>query len=338
MQIEHHRSLRHHNSFGFDVSARYFTEVSSEDDLLEALQWARKQSTPVFILGGGSNIVFTRNVDALVIHLTSAHYTVTDVAPQTVHVTAGAGMVWHTLVQRTLNEGFFGLENMALIPGCAGAAPIQNIGAYGREISDILISVNTVNRVTGEHRVLTCDECDFSYRHSVFKTTAGAELIVTAITLSLSRVDSPAISYQALADAVAAADIKKVSAHHVFDLVCDIRRSKLPDPEQLGNAGSFFKNPIITDRQLDALKAKYADVPYYRQDNQHVKVPAAWLIDRAGWKGFRNPHVGVHERQALVLINHNGGTGQQIAQLADEIKSDIQNRFNVCLEREPVLY
>lgn len=338
MQIEHHRSLRHHNSFGFDVSARYFTEVSSEDDLLEALQWARKQSTPVFILGGGSNIVFTRNVDALVIHLTSAHYTVTDVAPQTVHVTAGAGMVWHTLVQRTLNEGFFGLENMALIPGCAGAAPIQNIGAYGREISDILISVNTVNRVTGEHRVLTCDECDFSYRHSVFKTTAGAELIVTAITLSLSRVDSPAISYQALADAVAAADIKKVSAHHVFDLVCDIRRSKLPDPEQLGNAGSFFKNPIITDRQLDALKAKYADVPYYRQDNQHVKVPAAWLIDRAGWKGFRNPHVGVHERQALVLINHNGGTGQQIAQLADEIKSDIQNRFKVCLEREPVLY
>jgi UDP-N-acetylmuramate dehydrogenase len=338
MQIEHHRSLRHHNSFGFDVSARYFTEVSSEDDLLDALQWARKQSTPVFILGGGSNIVFTRNVDALVIHLTSAHYTVTDVAPQTVHVTAGAGMVWHTLVQRTLNEGFFGLENMALIPGCAGAAPIQNIGAYGREISDILISVNTVNRVTGEHRVLTCDECDFSYRHSVFKTTAGAELIVTAITLSLSRVDSPAISYQALADAVAAADIKKVSAHHVFDLVCDIRRSKLPDPEQLGNAGSFFKNPIITDRQLDALKAKYADVPYYRQDNQHVKVPAAWLIDRAGWKGFRNPHVGVHERQALVLINHNGGTGQQIAQLADEIKSDIQNRFKVCLEREPVLY
>lgn len=338
MQIEHHRSLRHHNSFGFDISARYFTEVSSENELLEALQWARDQSIPVFILGGGSNIVFTRNVEALVIHIASAHYTVTDLTPQAVHVTAGAGMVWHTLVQRTLNEGFFGLENLALIPGCVGAAPIQNIGAYGREISDTLVSVNAVNRVTGERRVLTCDECDFHYRHSVFKTAAGADLIVTAITVRLSRVDAPAISYQALADAVAAAGIKQVSAHHVFDLVCDIRRSKLPDPAQLGNAGSFFKNPIITCRQLDTLKAEFADVPYYRQDDQHVKVPAAWLIERAGWKGFRNPNVGVHERQALVLINHNNGTGQQIAQLADEIKSDIQNRFNVCLEREPVLY
>jgi UDP-N-acetylmuramate dehydrogenase len=338
MRLEENRSLKQHNSFGFEVNARYFTEVTSEAQLLTSLRWARQKSVPVFILGGGSNIVFTRDVEALVIHIAIMHYSALSMSDQRVQIRAGAGMIWHALVAKTLSDGYYGLENLALIPGYAGAAPIQNIGAYGSEVKNVLVNVETIDSNSGETRTLSNEECQFCYRHSVFKTHAGANLVVTAITLELSLEDHPRIEYQALKDAVTAAGIANPSATDVFDLVCQIRRSKLPDPSELGNAGSFFKNPVITRQQLDAIATQFSDVPAFSQADGRYKVPAAWLIERAGWKGYRDTGVGVHDRQALVLINHGHGSGQQIAQLADEIKSDIQNRFNVCLEREPVLY
>ena len=338
MHIEENRSLKQLNSFGFDINARYFVEVKSEDQLREALHWARDNSISVFVLGGGSNIVFTRDVSGLVIHIAIAHYNTSTTSKRQVEVRVGAGVVWHELVSRTLSEGYFGLENLALIPGYAGAAPIQNIGAYGTEVSDVLVSVEAIDRISGEKRILSGKECEFSYRHSIFKAVAGAQLIVTAVTFRLSLDNKPVVKYYALQDAIEASNITAVSATDIFNLVCDIRRKKLPDPDLLGNAGSFFKNPVIDRQQLDAISRQYSDVPSFPQEDGRFKVPAAWLIDRAGWKGYRNTHVGVHDKQALVLINHNDGSGQQIAQLADEIKSDIQNRFNICLEREPVLY
>jgi len=338
MQIEENRSLKQHNSFGFDINARYFVEVTSELQLIDALTWARQHSLPVFILGGGSNIVFTRDVSGLVIHIAILHFNATVGLNQKVEVTAGAGMVWHELVKQCLTEGYYGLENLALIPGYAGAAPIQNIGAYGTEVCDVLLNVATIDRISGERRILNCDECRFGYRHSIFKSTEGANLVVTAVTFELSLTDNPIIHYHALKQAISNAGISTASAADIFRLVCDIRREKLPDPKHLGNAGSFFKNPVISRHQLDAIAEQHSDVPSFKQTEDLFKVPAAWLIDRAGWKGYRNTHVGVHDKQALVLINHGGGSGQQIALLADEIKSDIQNRFNISLDREPVLY
>lgn len=338
MHIEENRSLKQHNSFGFDINAKYFIEVSSEEQLHGALAWARHRSLPVFILGGGSNIVFTRDVTALVIHIAIMHYSTTPVTGDRVQVRVGAGMGWHALVARTLADGYYGLENLALIPGYAGAAPIQNIGAYGSEVKSTLVNVETIDRISGIKRTLSNNDCQFCYRHSVFKTDAGSNLVVTAITLELNLDDSPSIEYQALKDALTSSGITSAAAADVFNLVCQIRQSKLPDPQKLGNAGSFFKNPVITRQQLDAITAQFSDVPMYPQADGQFKVPAAWLIERAGWKGYSNGNVGVHDRQALVLINHGNGSGQQIALLADEIKSDIQNRFNVCLEREPVLY
>lgn len=338
MQIEENQPLQQYNSFGFAILARYFVEVDSEEKLILALQWARDKSIPVFILGGGSNIVFTRHVEGLVIHIGIVHYQTRSISNGKVEVTAGAGMVWHELVAKTLSEGLFGLESLALIPGYAGAAPIQNIGAYGTEVCDSLINVETIDKRSGKRRTLRSEQCHFGYRDSIFKSAEGSNLIVTAITLQLDVNDQPVVRYQALKDAVADAGITTAYAKDIFNLVCQIRRAKLPDPEQLGNAGSFFKNPVITRQQLDSISAQFADIPSFEQPNGLFKVPAAWLIDRAGWKGYRNSHVGVHDQQALVLINHNNGNGQQIALLADEIKSDIHRRFNVLLEREPVLY
>jgi len=338
MQIEQNRSLKNYNTFGFNIKAKYFIEVSNEPELIDALRWGREKSLPVFILGGGSNTVFTEDVGGVVIHIAIKHYSATPANKRKVVVRVGAGMIWHELVAQTLAEKYYGLENLALIPGLAGAAPIQNIGAYGAEVSDLLISVETIDKFTGQHRTLNRDDCNFNYRHSIFKSPAGANLVVTAVSFELKLDDVPVVHYQALKNSIKDAGIVNACATDVFDLVCRIRQAKLPDPKQLGNVGSFFKNPVVTRQQLDTIAAQYSDVPYFKQANGELKIPAAWLIESAGWKGYRNSRVGVHDRQALVLINHGGGTGQQIALLADEIKSDIQNRFNVCLEREPVVY
>lgn len=341
LNIESNKSLRFYNSFGFDINAEHFISVQSTESLAEALEWSKQHRHPVFVLGGGSNCVFTRNVTGVVIHIAIPGFDLPSVPSSghaTVTIKAGAGVNWHQLVIETLNRNLFGLENLALIPGCAGAAPIQNIGAYGTEISDLLTSVDAFNSKSGEQLTLSASECDFGYRHSLFKTPAGDNLIVTAINLKLSRDDLPNIQYKALQETLESRGIEKPGCQQVFDTVCEIRQAKLPDPARLGNAGSFFKNPVINRQQLDAILNINEKIPHFQQSDNNFKVPAAWLIDQAGWKGHRSGLVGVHKAQALVLVNHGGGNGQQIAILAEQIKKDILQRFGVTLEREPVLY
>ncbi len=337
MQPEINKSLRHHNSFGFDVTAEYFTSVGSVAELTEALEWSRRKALPVFILGGGSNTVFTKNVAGLVIHvgITGIRTTAAD---DTISIDIGAGCNWHKLVVDTLQQGYYGLENLALIPGLAGAAPIQNIGAYGVEISDRLHSVDVIDRHDGKSLTLSHSDCGFGYRHSLFKTDAGRNFVITSVTLNLSATDHTSVNYQALKDALQQRGITTPNAHDVFNCVCAVRASKLPDPQQIGNAGSFFKNPTLNKQQLAQLQSNCAGIPVYPQADDHFKIPAAWLIEKAGWKGHRSGAVGVHNRQALVLVNHGGGNGQQIARLATDIQQDIKTKYNIELEREPGLY
>lgn len=338
MQINKNWSLQRLNSFGFDVRAEFFTSVSTLDDLQEAVTWSRDQGCENFILGGGSNTVFTQNVSGLVIHIAIDELSVVNTPTKTVEIRAGAGLNWHSLVVNTLEKKYFGLENLALIPGSAGAAPIQNIGAYGIELCDVVTSVEVLHQQTGERITLITDDCGFSYRHSVFKTPEGANYIVTAINLALRTDDKPTVNYQSLQDELHRREITNPSAKDVFDCVCDVRTSRLPDPAILGNAGSFFKNPSLNHQQLDDIVKKYPAIPVYQISDNKVKIPAAWLIDQAGWKGYRTGGVGVHDKQALVLVNYGGGNGQQIAILANAIQSDINARFNLELEREPVFY
>lgn len=334
MHISENVSLKDRNSFGFDVSAEYFCSASTAEEVLEALEWQQSKKQPLLVLGGGSNTVFTRNVTGLVLHV-AIDSLATESKGNTVEVHAGAGFNWHSLVKSTVFNQQYGLENLALIPGNAGASPIQNIGAYGKELCNNLKSVDVIHRVTGEQLTLDKSQCEFGYRHSIFKTPAGSDFIVLGIKLMLSTVDDPILSYDALRNAL---EKSKPTAEEVFNQVCSLRRSKLPDPTIIGNAGSFFKNPIVSRQQLDALQKEYPAMPAYPQSNGNNKVPAAWLIDQAGWKGHKADGVGVHDKQALVLVNYGHGTGQQIAILADEVKSDVKKRYNIELEQEPVMY
>ncbi len=330
MHIRENESLRDRNSFGFDIRAEYFCSASSIDEVKEALAWQQSKNLQLLVLGGGSNTVFTRNVSGLVLHLAIDNLAA-KTSGDTVSVAVGAGINWHSLVKSTVFNGHYGLENLALIPGNAGAAPIQNIGAYGKEVCDNLESVEVIHRTTGEQLTLSNTECQFGYRHSLFKTPKGSDFIVLGINLELSTIDDPVVTYDALAN-------KDPTAKQVFQQVCVIRSSKLPDPSVIGNAGSFFKNPIVPRLQVDALRDEYPSLPVYLQSDGSCKLPAAWLIDQAGWKGHRIDGVGVHDKQALVLVNHGTGNGQQIAILANEIRTDIKNRYNIELEREPVIY
>ena len=334
MHIRENVSLRNHNSFGFDVRAEYFGSATSIEQVREALAWQQGKKLPIVILGGGSNTVFTGDVSGLVLQV-AINTQDTNIDRHSAKVYAGAGINWHSLVKSTVFNKLYGLENLALIPGNAGAAPIQNIGAYGKEICDNLSAVDVIHRLTGEQLTLTKSDCEFTYRHSFFKTPAGAEFIVLGIQLELSTTDKPVISYDALHDALAD---DTASAQQVFSAVCELRNAKLPDPAVIGNAGSFFKNPIVTSQHVDTLREVYPDLPAYPQQDGYFKLPAAWLIDKAGWKGHRTGDVGVHDQQALVLVNHGNGNGQQIAILADEISLDIKNRYDIDLEREPVFY
>lgn len=335
MQISENVSLRERNSFGFDIQAEYFCSAHSIEEIREALHWRKKNNTELLILGGGSNTVFTRNVSGLVLHVAIDQLNTQKDQNDSVQIFAGAGLNWHQLVEKTVFNGCYGLENLALIPGCVGAAPIQNIGAYGKEVSDNLIQVEAIHRETGESVTLHNSDCDFAYRHSLFKTPAGSDLIVTGIQLELSQQDNPVITYQALQEALSN---NTPTAMDVFREVCQMRTAKLPDPAIIGNAGSFFKNPVVPRQQVDRLREDYPDIPVYPQSENLCKLPAAWLIDQAGWKGYRKYGVGVHDRQALVLVNYGGGNGQRIATLADEIRTDVKNRYGIELEREPVLY
>lgn len=326
--------LRTHNTFGFDAHARLAAHIRSESDLVDALRDARIAGMPVVVLGGGSNVVLTGDLDACVLLMEIPGYDVTQ-DDEAWLVTAGAGENWHALVGRTVADGMPGLENLALIPGTAGAAPIQNIGAYGVELRERFERLRAFDRQSGEFVTLDLDACAFGYRDSLFKHEGKDRYIITAVTLRLPKAWRPVLNYGELARELAAQG--SPSAAQVRDAVIAIRSRKLPDPSQIGNAGSFFKNPVVDAVKRNALLDEYPALVSYAQPDGSYKLAAGWLIDQCGFKGFDDGPVGVYDKQALVLVHRGGGSGAALLNLAHRIADAVQGRFGVRIEPEPVI-
>jgi UDP-N-acetylmuramate dehydrogenase len=330
--------LKAHNTFGFDVRAQFACRIEREQQLMAAVRDPRAEGLPRLVLGGGSNVVLTGDFDGLVLLVALRGRRVVREDDDAWYVEAAAGEPWHEFVGWTLSQGLPGLENLALIPGTVGAAPIQNIGAYGLEMGERFASLRAVELATGKVIDMDAQACRFGYRDSFFKREGRDRFVITSVTFRLPKAWQPRAGYADLARELAAnghADTPP-TAQAIFDAVVAVRRAKLPDPLELGNAGSFFKNPVIDAAQFDALKAREPEVVSYAQPDGRVKLAAGWLIDRCGWKGRAMGAAAVHERQALVLVNRGGASGADVLALAGAIQRDVLERFGVELEAEPV--
>ena len=330
MQLQQHISLRNYNTFGIDVPAEYFTEVHNEEDVA-ALAALRR---PLHILGGGSNVLLTGPVKGVVVRNCLKGIEMLREDERHVWLRAAAGETWHEFVLYTIERGWGGLENLALIPGTVGAAPIQNIGAYGVEAKEFIEHVTFYD--FEDNKTLTWDNaaCNFGYRDSVFKHALKGRVLITSVVFKLARQPVFNTSYGAIEEELHRMEVRELSVRAVAQAVINIRSSKLPDPKVVGNAGSFFKNPTITRAAYEALLAAHPDIPHYRVNDEMVKVPAAWLIEQCGWKGCKRGNAGVHDRQALVLVNRGGATGAELWQLSGDIVASVKERFGILLERE----
>jgi UDP-N-acetylmuramate dehydrogenase len=334
MQIRPNFSLRHLNTFGLDSNARFFVEISSITELTEILTDQVWKHTSKFILGGGSNVLFTGDIDALVIH--PAITGIEKLREDDMHVwlKVGGGEVWHHFVMYCVDRNYGGVENLSLIPGTVGAAPMQNIGAYGVEIKDVILSVEAVSLETGEVRIFSKEECQFGYRESIFKRELKDQYIITGATFILDKKPVLNIGYGDIQKTLQEMNVADVTIKTVSEAVMHIRRSKLPDPSVIGNAGSFFKNPEIALHLYADLQNKFPGIPGYPVGDERIKVPAGWLIEKAGWKGYRQGAIGVHEKQALVLVNYGGGNGNDIKALSETIQDSVEEQFGIRLNAE----
>ena len=333
MKIQENISLKPFTTFGIDKKAKFFTTVETLDELKAALLAAKEKQLPVFILGGGSNILLTRDIQGLVIKLEIKGINLVKEEGDQLWVEVGAGEMWHELVLHSIAQDWAGLENLSLIPGTVGASPMQNIGAYGVEIKDVFDSLQAMHRETLEMQSFDAEACRFGYRESVFKQTFKDQFVITSVTFRLSKTPNFHLEYGAIREVLAANGIDQPSIRAISDAVIQIRQSKLPDPKEIGNAGSFFKNPTIPNAQFDELKASYPSIPGY-PSAEGVKVAAGWLIEQTGWKGKRIGEVGVHAKQALVLVNYGGGTGEEIKKLSEQIQASVYDKFGVQLQAE----
>jgi UDP-N-acetylmuramate dehydrogenase len=335
-EILSHYPLLAHNTFGFDVRARHACRLASEADVVALVHDARLAKLPQLVLGGGSNVVLTRDFDgvALLIGLRGREVIAEDALSTLVE--AGAGENWHDFVAWTLSQGLPGLENLALIPGTVGAAPIQNIGAYGLEMGERFERLRAIDLTTGKAVEFDRDACAFGYRDSFFKREGRGRFVIVSVTFRLPKAWAPRAGYADIARALDGSDTHDPQA--IFDAVVAVRRAKLPDwtVPGSGNAGSFFKNPVVSALAFERLKSREPNVVSYAQADGQVKLAAGWLIDRCGWKGRALGAAAVHDRQALVLVNRGGATGAQVLELADAIRRDVHARFEVELEAEPV--
>ncbi|WP_293266496.1 UDP-N-acetylmuramate dehydrogenase [Neptunomonas sp.] len=343
-KILKNHSLKTSNTLGFPASAEYFLAVKSESELEAAVDFAKQNKLSVRVLGGGSNVLMAPQVDGLVIRIdimgkriiqTNAEADI--LSKEAVSIVVGGGENWHATVEWCVAQGLSGMESMALIPGRMGAAPVQNIGAYGQEMKDIVVKVRAYHLETCAFVVLSKGECRFAYRDSTFKQAPG-QYIITEVELRLSRHQDDNVRYAALQSYFAHKGINQPNIKQVFDAVCAVRRSKLPDPEVLGNAGSFFKNPVVTLAQFQKLKQQWPDLIAYSESEGYMKLAAGWLIDQCDWKGKRAGCVGVYEKQALVLVHFGGGQREDLLQLAKDIQDSIFTTFRVQLEMEPQLF
>jgi UDP-N-acetylmuramate dehydrogenase len=334
MKFERDFSLKPYNTFGIDVKARIFVRFDSVQELQDLLQRPEVRDEPKLVLGGGSNVLFTKDYDGVVLLNGIKGMEIVREDADYAYVQAGGGESWHDLVLFCLEHNLGGIENMSLIPGTVGAAPLQNIGAYGVELKDVFEQLEAVHLPSGEVHTFDHAACEFGYRESVFKHRLKGQYIVTTILLRLRKQHTLNTTYGAIQTTLQEMQVQQPTIQDVSAAVCHIRRSKLPDPAQIGNAGSFFKNPEIPLLLFDVLKEKHPDMPAYPVSESSVKVPAGWLIEQCGWKGKTLDNYGVHKNQALVLVNYGGATGDKLLQLAHDIIQSVQEKFGITLQPE----
>ncbi|MFT3857952.1 MAG: UDP-N-acetylmuramate dehydrogenase [Aquabacterium sp.] len=337
MIVERGASLRAFNTFGLPACARTLVRITSEADVKKVVNDPEFGRTPKFILGGGSNLVLTQDVDLCVLKIEIKGRRLLEARDDAWIVEIGAGESWHETVQWTLEQGLPGLENMALIPGTVGASPVQNIGAYGVELKDRFESLDAVDLITGRTVTLNAAQCQFGYRDSVFKQHLANKSVITRVRLRLPRPWQPVLGYMELERKIGETGITQPDARQIFDWICEIRRAKLPDPAVIGNAGSFFKNPVVSAEQCRDIIGRDPEIVHYPLDDGTFKLAAGWLIDACGWKGKSIGRAGVYERQALVLVNRGGASGAEVVTLARAIQESVYGRFGIRLEPEPVV-
>ena len=333
MRQEKNFSLKNYNTFGIDAKAKTFVEVTNEDELQEVLK--QVYASELFILGGGSNCLFTKDFDATVLHINLKGKQIVNETEEEVFLKVCAGENWHELVLFCVENNYGGIENLSLIPGNVGTSPIQNIGAYGVELKDVFAECEAIHVQTLEKRIFTKEDCQFGYRNSIFKNEVKGQYVITSVTFQLTKENHVLkTDYGAILNQLEAKGVVEPSIKDISDVVIAIREQKLPNPKEIGNSGSFFKNPIISTSEFLNLKEQFENIPSYQISEKEVKVPAGWLIDQAGFKGYRNGDAGVHKNQALVLVNYGEAKGEEILELAKHIQQSIQEKFGINLEME----
>ena len=331
MNIEKNISLKNYNTFGIDVTAKSFISIDSVYQLQELL----KVEKDIFLISGGSNMLLTKDIEKLVVHIDIKGVSIDQENENEVFLTVNAGENWHEFVLWCVDNNYGGLENLSLIPGNVGTCPIQNIGAYGVEVKDTITKVEALHIETGKLVQFSNEECKFGYRNSIFKNEVKGKYIITSVSFKLTKQNHNFnTSYGAIETELTSKNIAKPNLKNISDAVIAIRKSKLPDPKEIGNSGSFFKNPVITKAHFLTLQKTYPEIPSYIVSENQVKVPAGWLIEKAGFKGKRFGDFGVHKKQALVLVNYNNATGKDIYNLAETIQKEIKSKFNINLEIE----
>jgi UDP-N-acetylmuramate dehydrogenase len=335
MVVQENIDLLPYNTFKIKAAARYFSAIHSVQEAKDLFQSDLFKKNKVLILGGGSNLLLTRDFDGLVIKNELKGIMAVGEHDKTLTLRAGSGEEWHALVMYCVEQNLGGIENLSLIPGTVGAAPMQNIGAYGVEIKEVIHNVEAIELSTGNMRTFTNEECRFGYRESIFKQELKNKFFISSITLTLTKRDHFFnTSYGAIAEVLKDQNVKNVSIRSISDAVIAIRKKKLPDPKLIGNAGSFFKNPSVELPEFETLQKKFPNLPFFPGEKNLIKIPAAWLIEQSGWKGKTLDNIGVHKHQALVLVNYGGGDGKKIWQLACDIQAGVKEKFNITLQPE----
>ncbi len=331
MKAFDHYSLKNHNTFGIDARCNRFIAFETVE---EAQQVARQLKEPFLIVGGGSNLLLTRDYAGTVVHSAIRGVVMTEEQEDSVLVTVGSGESWDAMVEYFIGKGWYGAENLSLIPGDVGASAVQNIGAYGAEACDLIEEITAVRIGDGTIVNIRGEECDYSYRQSRFKKEWKNRFLITQVTCRLSKTFVPKLEYGNILAVLKQRGITQPTAQELRQVIVGIRKEKLPDPQEQGNAGSFFMNPIVEKEKFESLLSQYPDMPHYSVDEKREKIPAGWMIDQCGWKGKTLGHAGVHDKQALVLVNRGGATGQEIVTLCETIRQDVKAKFGIDIHPE----